>query len=232
MQSPIYLPFSQAQLIFGWISLLPSLSQGTPINYSGDPFTDFTLIHFLERFLQKKPKRDPAKSSEQAPNAKDLATNSAEYRSLPEESIPEDEKCFYEFSKAREARQAKRRKKIEKSGEDDDDEEDHDSVPDEEFDAYLDKFEDKLDDIPLDGLSDSGSDLGLSSGDEEDEEMSFTMSDLSSEAGDEEGKEDEDDEDDDDDEEFDEDAMVGEDDEDEDEFMEGEVFRDFLMHYM
>ncbi len=211
----------------------PSFLQGVSIEYSGDPFDDFTQIHFLDRFLQKKPKRVTDSRAEAAPDAKALAVNSEEYRNLDEADIPADEKCFYEFSKAQKERKARRKKadvEPEGSGEDADNEE-HESIPDEEFDAFLDKFEGKIDEIPLDGLSDDGSAMDLSSGDEEDD-ASFTMSDLSSDA--EEKEEEEEDSDADGDElrdfefeedeevDFDEDNLYESQDED-DEFMEGEL---------
>ena len=35
--------------------------QNEPIEYTGDPLEDFTVMHFLDRFVYKNPKKAPAK---------------------------------------------------------------------------------------------------------------------------------------------------------------------------
>lgn len=69
---------------------------------------DFTLIHFLDRFVYKNPKKTktskekPAKKSIFEPvksiyksSIKNLAVNSKEYLNLDYNQIPEEEKFFY-----------------------------------------------------------------------------------------------------------------------------------------
>ena len=67
---------------------------------------DFTLIHFLDRFVYKNPKRGKedkkTKKSVFQPNRtiqkssiKNLPVNSKEYLKLDPSQIPEDEKLFY-----------------------------------------------------------------------------------------------------------------------------------------
>lgn len=69
---------------------------------------DFTLIHFLDRFVYKNPKRSKdkkkAKKSVFQPNRtiqksaiKDMPVNSKEYLKLDPSKIPENEKLFYKY---------------------------------------------------------------------------------------------------------------------------------------
>jgi ribosome biogenesis protein MAK21 len=68
---------------------------------------DFTLIHFLDRFVYKNPKKSknkdkPIKKSIFEPvksiyssSIKNLPVNSKDYLNLDPKSIPEEEKFFY-----------------------------------------------------------------------------------------------------------------------------------------
>ena len=69
---------------------------------------DFTLIHFLDRFVYKNPKKNKhadqkggkksvfeAEKSIHRSTVKNLAVNSKEYLKLDPSSIPAEEKFFY-----------------------------------------------------------------------------------------------------------------------------------------
>lgn len=78
------------------------------VEYDGDPMEDFTLIHFLDRFVYKNPKRSKDKDNKKIkksvfqPNrtiqksaVKNMPVNSKEYLKLDPSKIPDDEKLFY-----------------------------------------------------------------------------------------------------------------------------------------
>ena len=78
-----------------------------PVDYTGDPMEDFTLVHFLDRFVYKNPKKNknkdqPTKKSVFEPvksihrsTIKNMPINSKEYLSLDYKQIPEEEKLFF-----------------------------------------------------------------------------------------------------------------------------------------
>lgn len=81
-----------------------------PVDYTGDPMEDFTLIHFLDRFVYKNPKRSKDKDKDQQgvkksvfeptksirkSTIKNMAVNSKEYLKLDPSQIPVEEQLFY-----------------------------------------------------------------------------------------------------------------------------------------
>lgn len=117
------------------------LLNNEPVEYTGDPMEDFTLIHFLDRFVYKNPKKtknnnksdkksifEPVKSIYKS-SIKNLAVNSKDYLNLDPKSIPAEEKFFYDYYKSQ---QIKKSFDIDSEAE---------SVSDSEFDAYLAKTE-------------------------------------------------------------------------------------------
>lgn len=85
------------------------LLNNEPVEYTGDPMLDFTLIHFLDRFVYKNPKKTKsaddktgkksifeAEKSIYKSSIKNLAVNSKEYLKLDPKLIPAEEKFFYE----------------------------------------------------------------------------------------------------------------------------------------
>ena len=85
------------------------LLNNEPVDYTGDPMLDFTLIHFLDRFVYKNPKKTKnaddktgkksifeAEKSIYKSSIKNLAVNSKEYLKLDPKLIPAEEKFFYE----------------------------------------------------------------------------------------------------------------------------------------
>lgn len=78
--------------------------KGELIDYNGDPMEDFSLIHFLDRFVYKNPKKEPSKErksvfepvkSIKKSSIKNIPINSKEYLNLDISAIPEEEKFFY-----------------------------------------------------------------------------------------------------------------------------------------
>ncbi|XP_011881927.1 PREDICTED: CCAAT/enhancer-binding protein zeta [Vollenhovia emeryi] len=121
--------------------------QGKPIEYTGDPLEDLTLIRFLDRYVFKNPKKledkkvqkknDPlAQRAGYTPKGiRALAVDSAAYLDEREERIPVDELFLYRYMKHKD--EVKRRIKRE---DDDEDDEDLDSVNSEEFNDMLDRM--------------------------------------------------------------------------------------------
>ncbi|CAL8069792.1 unnamed protein product [Calicophoron daubneyi] len=135
-----------------------SLLSGQPLAYTGDPFDDFTLLHFLDRFSYKKPKVGTVRAlnskKQKLPpgpllqrklgpgcGSRSVPVNSAMFRQLSVDRVPADEQFFHNYFKLLESRVKKpsRAKQVEESDE---------SVSDEEFDEYLEKYEKGL--IPAD----------------------------------------------------------------------------------
>jgi len=108
----------------------------TSIEYDGDPLSDFTLKHFLDRFVFRNPKKlnkrsAAAKGSRvfgRIPSSdKRLpAVNSDEYVNQPENKVPVDEKFIYAYLKQRSKA---------------DDNSDVESVTSVEFERMLDQYE-------------------------------------------------------------------------------------------
>ncbi|KAA0197890.1 CCAAT/enhancer-binding protein zeta [Fasciolopsis buskii] len=139
------------------VSLLAqTLLTGSTISYTGNPFDDFSIQHFLDRFAYKKPKSSQSKGSKndahkQNPppgrpfqrqvgvktGSRAFPVNSALFRQMAENRVPADEQFFHKYFKFLEARfgqQAKKSRNEEDS--------DASSISDDEFDAYL----------PMDGI--------------------------------------------------------------------------------
>ncbi|VDD81101.1 unnamed protein product [Mesocestoides corti] len=152
-----------------------SLIEGKAFKYTGDPFDDLSVAHFMERFVYKKPKSSvsvsktishPGKSanegSKKVAHAKTLAPDSLAYRNLNPEQVPSDERfihSYLNFVKARTPR------KMDEGSSDESDQ------LDEDFDEYLARHEKGL--IPNDADEDEDfddADFDYSSDDDANEE--------------------------------------------------------------
>jgi ribosome biogenesis protein MAK21 len=110
----------------------------TFIDYDGDPLNDFSLKHFLDRFVFRNPKKLNKRSAAAKgshvfgrihSSDKPLpAINSDEYINQPENKIPVDEKFIYNYLKQRVSSK-------------DNDESDLESVTSVEFERLLDHYE-------------------------------------------------------------------------------------------
>jgi len=109
------------------------------INYTGNPMDDFTLMHFLDRFVYKNPKKSKNEDAEKMKRSvfgvqkssknstiNQIPINSKEYLGLDYKSIPEEEKFFYQYFK----KQSERRKDF-------NDDISEGSISDTEFDEFL-----------------------------------------------------------------------------------------------
>lgn len=133
---------------------------GKPINYTGDPLEDLTLIRFLDRYVFKNPKKLDDKKVQRKNDLmaqragytpkglRSLPVDSAAYLNETEERIPVDELFLYRFLK----RKSAIKKRIKK--EDDDDKEDLESVNSEEFNDMLDNMKSGRDFDDLDIAAD------------------------------------------------------------------------------
>ncbi|KER32817.1 hypothetical protein T265_01116 [Opisthorchis viverrini] len=128
--------------------LATNLLQGKSVVYTGNPFDDFSLVHFLDRFAYKKPKAN-AKSKHNAPpgrvvqrkagvtlGPRALPVNSTSFRQMSLDRIAADEQFFHSYFTFLASRTGKVANKRSGSGEESDG-----SVSDDEFDAYLDMDE-------------------------------------------------------------------------------------------
>ncbi|OXB80295.1 UNVERIFIED_CONTAM: hypothetical protein H355_013693 [Colinus virginianus] len=98
-----------------------TILEGNPIQYSGDPLQDFTLMRFLDRFVYRNPKLHKGK------------VNSKEFLARDESKIPVDELFFHRFyTKFDKTREKHKRQEDEESVQD---------VDDDEFERALDEFE-------------------------------------------------------------------------------------------
>jgi len=115
-----------------------NLSDNAPIIYPGDPLSDFTIAKFLDRFVFRNPKKDPAKNKPSTvlgkrniyrpSGIKAVAPDSKDFVSRPEASIPGDELFLYKYFQSKAERETK------------DDEDDNASVNSEEFNDFLDNM--------------------------------------------------------------------------------------------
>ena len=80
----------------------------TPIKYTGDPLSDFTLIRFLDRFVFRNPKKDPGRGKPKSVfgkrnvyrpiGVKNLAVDGKEYAGISDSSkIPADERFIHTY---------------------------------------------------------------------------------------------------------------------------------------
>ncbi|XP_032440748.1 CCAAT/enhancer-binding protein zeta isoform X2 [Xiphophorus hellerii] len=117
--------------------------QGEPVQYSGDPLQDFTLIRFLDRFVFRNPKQLRGKQNTDSAALRpkqrfpvgSLPVNGAEFLSRDESQIPVDQVFFHRFFKKRQQEKQSRQPRP------DGDEESVESVDDDEFEEALDSLE-------------------------------------------------------------------------------------------
>ncbi|KAI0233815.1 CCAAT/enhancer-binding protein zeta [Lamellibrachia satsuma] len=126
-----------------------SLLKGERVTYSGDPLQDFTLIHFLNRFVYRNPKKsvkEPSSSDVLShkklipKGVRGIPVNDEKYLEMGEKSIPVDEKFFYRYF----VQKATKTKKKEDT-DDGDIDSDAESISDAEFDGFLDDYETQID---------------------------------------------------------------------------------------
>ncbi|XP_032678469.1 CCAAT/enhancer-binding protein zeta [Odontomachus brunneus] len=134
-----------------------AIIQGNPINYTGDPLEDLTLIRFLDRYVFKNPKKLDDKKVQRKNDLmaqragytpkglRSLPVDSAAYLNEMEERIPVDELFLYRFLKQK--KEIKKRIKKE-------DDEDLESVNSEEFNEMLDNLKSGQDFDDLDIAAD------------------------------------------------------------------------------
>ncbi len=79
--------------------------------YDGDPLQDFTLMRFLDRFVFRNPKKEPAKGKPQSVLGKRnkaayqpsgiraIAPDSREYVDRDEAAVPKDEAFIFKYFK-------------------------------------------------------------------------------------------------------------------------------------
>lgn len=114
--------------------------------YDGDPLADFTLKHFLDRFVYRNPKTVDNQESAFARQASvfgrlgvkrsNVSTASKEFVTMPENKIPLEERFIYHFLKDRAANKPE------------EDVADNESVASDEFEALLDRFENDFEKDP------------------------------------------------------------------------------------
>ncbi|EUB63086.1 CCAAT/enhancer-binding protein zeta [Echinococcus granulosus] len=147
-----------------------SLTEGRIFKYTGDPFEDLSVAHFMERFVYKKPKPSsvakPGKmvvdtDVSKRVHAKTLAPNSLAYKNLNAELVPSDERFIHSYFNFINAKPSKSEGGRSSDGSD----------LDEDFDEYLRNHEKGLipNDADEDGLL-NNSDFNYST-DEEEEEL-------------------------------------------------------------
>ncbi|GJQ67721.1 hypothetical protein Trydic_g16541 [Trypoxylus dichotomus] len=135
------------------------LLQGDPINYTGDPLKDFSLIRFLDRFVFKNPKKFNSNDGSHPTFGKrkkykpfglrSLALNSEKYLQQNETNIPVDELFLYKYMQ---------KKTHERKKEDEDS--DIESVASDEFEELLNKMGDHKEmDDDLDYIYEIGNNL-------------------------------------------------------------------------
>uniref|UniRef100_A0A1A7WGZ9 CCAAT/enhancer-binding protein zeta n=1 Tax=Iconisemion striatum TaxID=60296 RepID=A0A1A7WGZ9_9TELE len=120
-----------------------TILQAEPIQYSGDPLQDFTLIRFLDRFVFRNPKQLKGKQNSDCAVLRpkfrfppgSVPVNCADFLSKEESQVPVDQVFFHRFFKKRQQDKQNRRPV---GGGDDESVED---VDDEEFQNLLDSFE-------------------------------------------------------------------------------------------
>uniref|UniRef100_A0A1A8KF65 CCAAT/enhancer-binding protein zeta n=1 Tax=Nothobranchius kuhntae TaxID=321403 RepID=A0A1A8KF65_NOTKU len=120
-----------------------TILQAEPIQYSGDPLQDFTLIRFLDRFVFRNPKQQKGKQNSDSavlrPKLRFLPgsvpVNCADFLSKEESQVPVDQVFFHRFFKKRQ--QDKQNQRPERGGDD----ESVEDVDDEEFENLLDSLE-------------------------------------------------------------------------------------------
>ncbi|VDM99151.1 unnamed protein product [Thelazia callipaeda] len=120
-----------------------NLLKGVKVRYDGDPFHDFTQMHFLDRFVFRNPKTRDACSKAVRRKAYDplgvrkLSVLSKEYAEKNTNEIPIDERYIHRFASLK----MKMKKRSEDKRAHDNDDDDIESVNSDEFDLLLKRFE-------------------------------------------------------------------------------------------
>ncbi|KAF5402900.1 CCAAT:enhancer binding protein zeta [Paragonimus heterotremus] len=140
------------------------LLQQEPVVYTGNPFSDFSSLHFLDRFAYKKPKASKKSKSAVPPGrvlqrqegvgsgSRAFPVNSVAFRQLSADRVAADEQFFHTYFNFLDSHVGIKPKKRSTTAEESDQ-----SVSDDEFDKYLEKYEKGL--IPTaDELDDGGDD--------------------------------------------------------------------------
>eukprot|EP00079_Xenopus_tropicalis_P025088 XP_012818209.1 PREDICTED: CCAAT/enhancer-binding protein zeta isoform X1 [Xenopus tropicalis] len=120
-----------------------NILEGNPIQYTGDPLQDFTLMRFLDRFVYRNPKAPKVTENNRGyllhrrkkhyMNEEKLPVNSPAFLEKEETEIPVDEVFFHRYF----TKLSKERKKIKRN----EDEESVEDVDDDEFEKIIDSFE-------------------------------------------------------------------------------------------
>lgn len=138
-----------------------NFSTEKPIEYTGDPLEDLTMIRFLDRYVFKNPKKldtkkvtkknDPlAQRASYTPKGlRSLPVDSTAYLNEHEDRIPVDELFLYEYMKKRQEIRVNVK-------DEDDDYDDNESVNSEDFNAMMDKLSTDKDFEELDIAADFG----------------------------------------------------------------------------
>ena len=165
-----------------------SLLYGTSVEYSGDPLADMTLASFLDKWLQKKPKRAKGGKSSTMAKRRDeeayaeraaTAPGTAEFAALTEDEVDPSEVFFHRYYATKtEGKKKKKKKGDEDKGPEDSDASDDASDDDDEIaerrkkkaaKAGLEGFENEDDEADSDEDVDLG-DLELPDSEDEDED--------------------------------------------------------------
>merc|ERR1712071_209431 len=123
--------------------------EGSPIEYSGDPLQDFTLLRFLDRFVFRNPKQISAKQTKGPAQrrvmgkrniytpigVRALAVDSKEFIKQSKTSIPVDEMFLYQYFQRRSSK--KGQSKVDDKDDKDDMDSDMESIASEDFEQYI-----------------------------------------------------------------------------------------------
>ena len=138
-----------------------SLLGGFSVDYAGDPLADMTLASFLDKWLQKKPKRAKVskggsevmmKKRDVDPGSLGFAPGTTEFAKLAENEVDPSEVFFHRYYAAKES-DGKTKKKEKKGGAGEDDETAGDSDADsEDDDLVLEKRKKKAERAGIEGF--------------------------------------------------------------------------------
>ncbi|KAG8380205.1 hypothetical protein BUALT_Bualt07G0169200 [Buddleja alternifolia] len=129
-----------------------TLLSGVNIVYNGNPLSDLSLVAFLDKFMEKKPRQSTWHGASQIEPAKKLDMNhqliGAEILSLAEADVPPEDVVFHKFYMNKMSSSKKPKKKKKKTAEDEAAEElytvdgDEEGSENEEIDNMLDSVDD------------------------------------------------------------------------------------------
>uniref|UniRef100_A0A096LRA9 CCAAT enhancer binding protein zeta n=1 Tax=Poecilia formosa TaxID=48698 RepID=A0A096LRA9_POEFO len=153
--------------------------QGEPVQYTGDPLQDFTLIRFLDRFVFRNPKQLRGKQNTDSAALRpkqrfpvgSLPVNGVEFLSRDESQIPVDQVFFHRFFKKRQQEKQSRRPRP------DGDDESVESVDDDEFEEALDSLETDFTNVPDGDLDFAGNVRSKKGRDSEDSDLEDDLDD-------------------------------------------------------